>query len=88
MGSKKPGYYLTLRFIGRDSRRLTCTAGPFATVDAAFDATEQDRDYARDYCGCTLCRIDDQGVEILVQHDRQANDYGYWHERRDSEMHA
>lgn len=81
MGGKEPGFYLTLRFMGRGSRRLTHIAGPFATAEAAFDATERDRDYAHDYCGCTLCRIDERGEEILVQHDRQANDYGRWHGR-------
>ena len=88
MGEKEPGFYLTLRFMGRGSRRLTHIAGPFATADAAFDATERDRDYAHDYCGCTLCVTDGQGKERVVQHDRQANDYGYWHARIHPEAHA
>jgi len=73
--------------MGKWSWPLTHVAGPYATADAAFDATERDRDYAHDYGGCTLSYVNEQGKESVVQHDRQANDYGYWHERRRTEIH-
>ncbi len=88
MDDKEPGYYLAMQFsVAQGGSNWTTEAGPFATADAAIDATIAERDYERDYKRCTLTRVDETGNSKAIQHPRleykqQHDDWHAWHEQR------
>ena len=91
MDDKEPGYYLAMQFsVAHGISNWTTEAGPFATADAAIDATVGERDYASDYQRCTLTRVDESGKSEVILHPRleykrQHDDWHAWHERERKE---
>ncbi|MHB8645993.1 MAG: hypothetical protein ACYDAR_09430 [Thermomicrobiales bacterium] len=88
MDDKEPGYYLAMQFsVAQGSSNWTTEAGPFATADAAIDATIAERDYGSDYRRCTLTLVDESGNSKAILHPRleykrQHDDWHAWHEQR------
>lgn len=87
MDDREQGYYLAMQFsVVHGISNWTTEAGPFATADAAIDATVGERDYASDYQRCTLTRVDELGRSEVIPHPRlaykrQHDDWQAWHER-------
>jgi hypothetical protein len=87
MDAKEQGYYLAMQFsVAHGISNWTTEAGPFATADAAIDATVGERDYERDYQRCKLMRVDESGRSEVILHPRleykrQHDDWQAWRER-------
>ena len=86
MTRRKPGFYLCMQFFDSWNRASSVVAGPYTSVDKAFDATIANRNFSGAYTASTLYRIDEQGHESAVEgHPRHRKERENWQEWREEQ---
>ncbi len=85
-GSEAEGFYLIMRFATGHGEPTEVIAGPYDSVEAAFSATEAQRDYDRGYHSCTMEVVDARGnMSRLVGHPLAVNEMEDWERRQTQE---